>query len=231
MQSAHFAYQFTTYEPGPRLGPLHTANRPPPVLQHTTSGILSQQCAQYRHKSNQLWPHFQLMLMGTDKAWTSNTVVLMYCISDSLECKWRGLAESHTLLRVCIFLHCSVLPSVSLAEFDCSSTIVNLSISVHSFCCTGLWGYRKKPSSWLASWSNWSEIWSQSLTGLGIISTVATCPLKITDFTVCTLVEAWLCFLFFITIHWVTNRNSQCVINDMSPQSHQDEVRPENCSN
>lgn len=27
-ESAHFAYQFTTYKPGPELDPLHAANRP-----------------------------------------------------------------------------------------------------------------------------------------------------------------------------------------------------------
>lgn len=59
MQSTHFAYQFTTYEPRPGLDPLHTATGDslrPSVEQRTTSGILSQQSAQHCHKSTTTMP-------------------------------------------------------------------------------------------------------------------------------------------------------------------------------
>lgn len=59
MQSTHFAYEFTTYEPGLGLDPLHTVTGDslcPYIVQHTTSGILSQQFAQHCHKSTTTMP-------------------------------------------------------------------------------------------------------------------------------------------------------------------------------
>lgn len=98
VQSARFAYQFSylwartrarapTYcKQATHYSPLYYSTQPLAYCHSNLPGTAINQL--------QLCPHYQLMSMRTDKAWTSKTVVLIYCILDSLESKGRGLTES-----------------------------------------------------------------------------------------------------------------------------------------